>query len=77
MECRGVSSENERDKPMRLCFRGNTHARDPGVERVEYTGGERSVVVVALDDVAASFCKGKSSYSALMQTQWKLIEHLL
>ena len=66
VECRGISSENERDKPAGLCFRGNTHARDPGIERVEYMGGERSVVVVALDDVAASFCKGKSSYSALM-----------
>lgn len=59
MERRGVSSENERDKPVRLCFRGSTHARDPGIGRVECTGGEQSVVVVALDDVAASFCKGE------------------
>ena len=54
---------------MRLCFRGSTHARDPGIERVEHAGGERSVVVIVLDDVAASFCKGecaKSSCSALM-----------
>ena len=54
---------------MRLCSRGNMHARDPGIERGEHTGGERSVVVVVLDDVAAGFCKGecaKSSCSALM-----------